>query len=445
MKSLKKVLSAAFFGASLFFSPMTFADRETVFNETYSVPMTYEFGKEIEEKIRIHASLDADTNTIYVSTYTQDYNRRNWIGDEKQKLPAYKRHTNINYMNSRFFILRPQRVKVSGIEQKAFIVPQYRWISGLESYEEKEGTQFIVEESQRTLKRIFSKIPFLNKIYDKFIKDAKEKEEEYYEAIFDKIDEDYIAIQVPPYIPKNLIGYTETAREYIIQFDTNMQDKIPMFIWLKIALGDPSNSSFGSFPNKYGELENILIKFNLNENKIKREELYDYFFHRDELKHLNIAKRNIEGTGSNPAIITIKNLKLEERELYEEDRVLRIGMAEYIFQEGGDSLEKDLSFAIVQFETKRDRENFIQKKRGELKYPTFFKESIMSFIDKPTIEKVLDPFGEFSEEQMLIYMDLILDYTNRTGMEVILSEDEEKSKTLLEQIKKYILNSEELY
>jgi len=444
MRNLRSIVAALCLSASLLFPAKSFSDKETVFNETYPIEMTYDFGKKTEEQLRIQASFDEETNTLYLTTYTQDYNRRNWIGDKKISLPVPNRHTSINYNYSRIFVLRPQRVKISELEQKAYVVPKYIWTSGLEPYEQKETTQLIVETGESIIDQLFSAIPFLNKLYDKFVKNAEEKEEEYYEQIFEKIEEDYVATRIFPYIPKNPIGQTETAREYIIKFDTgNTQDEIPMFIWLKMALGDSSQSSYGSFPNKYGELENILIKFNLNEDKIKREELYLYFFHESELKHLNIAKKNIEGTKSNPAIITIKNLDQYERQQYEKDRVIRIGKAEYILQGIGDSVEKDLSLNIMQFETNKDREDFIKRKIEEIKYPSFFKESIFSFIDKPTIEDILNPLERFNEEQLSIYFDLILDYMNRTGMQIMLSENEKEDKELLKGIKEYQMNSEE--
>ncbi len=444
MRTLRNLLSAGCLAVSLFFSPVqAFADKETIFNQTYSVQMKSEFGEDIEEKIRVQASLDADTNILYFSTYTQDYNRKNWIGDKKQKLPLFQRHTNLNHSNSRIFVLRPQRVKISEIQQKAFVVPPYKWVLDLEPYEKRQKSQLLVETIDKTLDGIISEIPFLGKMLDKFLKDAKQKEQEHYEEIFENINKDYVATQIPPYIPKKLVGYSETAREYAIQFDTgNTQDEIPMFIWMKIALGDPSNAAYGSFPNKYGELENILIQFNLNENKIKREELYTYFFHQSELEHLNIANRNIEGTNSNPAIITVKNLEQEERKPYEADRVVRIGMAEYVIKEIGNSVEKDLTLGIVQFETKKDMEDFIKRKVDKIKHPAFLKESVMSFIDNPTIEEVFSNSSRFNEEQTLIYIDLILEYMNRTGMNIMLSNDEEQNKKLLEQLKKYQLNSE---
>ena len=452
MKNLRSIVAAACLSASLFFPVKSFSEQKTVFDKTYPVEMTYDYRDEknphdkgrVTENFRIKASLDSETNTLYLATYTEDYNRNNWIGNKKISLPIPNRHTAINYSFSRILILRPSRIKIEDLEQRAYTVPKYKWSLPLQPYEESETAQLMVEGGETIIDKLFSAIPFLNKLYDKFLKDSEEKEEKYYDKIFEKIKEDYVRTRIFPYIPKDLIGQTETAREYTIKFDTgNTQDVIPMYIWLKTFLGDSSSASYGSPPNKSGKLENILIKFNLNEDKIKREELYNYFFHGDELKHLNIANKYIEGTKSNPAIITLTNLEQYEGQSYEKDKLLRIGKGEYILQEIGDSVEKDLSFEIKQFETSSDRENYIQKRRGKIKYPSFFKESIFSFIKKPTIEDVLNPLEKYNEEQMSFYYDLILDYMNRTGMQVMLSENERENEELLKAIKEQQMNSEE--
>lgn len=422
----------------------SFSDKETVFNETYSVPMVSENGEKTQEQLRVQADMDSELNTLYLNIYTQDYNRKNWIGSEKISLPLSSRHTSINYNFSRIFILKPQRVKIKEQIQRAYTVPKYKWSSELESYEEKETVQLMMETSETVVDKLFSAIPFLDKLYEKYIKNSKEKEEEYYDEIFEEINEDYVRLKISPYIPNDLIGQTETAREYVIEFDTgNTQDKIPMFVWLKIALGDPSQASHGSFPNRYGELENILIKFNLNEDKIKREELYFYFFHEEELEHLNVAQKDISGTKDNPAIITLRSLEQYEGQSYEKDKILRIGKGEYILQEMGDSAEKDILLEVRQFETVKDREIFMERGGGKLSYPSFFRESILSYISKPTIEDVLDPLQQFNEEQLSAYFDLILDYSERTGMQILLSENEYENQEILKAIKEQQMNSEE--
>jgi len=445
MKNWKGIVVAgACLVSSLFFPVKSFSEQKTVFDKSYPVEMTYDYGDKITEDFRIKASLDSETNTLSLITSTQDYSRNNWIGDKKISLPIPNRHTSINYSFSRILILRPSRIKIDDMEQRAYTVPKYRWSLPLEPYEESETSQLAIEAGETAIDRLFSAIPFLNKLYEKFVKDSEEKEEKYYDKIFEKIEEDYVRTRISPYMPKDFIGQTETAREYIIKFDTgNIQDEIPMYIWLKIVLGDSSSAPYGSPPNKSGKLENVLIKFTLNENKINSEELYDYFFHGDELNHLNIAKKNVKGTGSNPAIITLGNLEQYEGLSYEKDKILRIGKAEYLLQEIGDSAEKDLSMEIRQFETSKDREDFIAKQEREIKYPYFFKESIFSFISKPTIEDVLNPLEKYNEEQISFYYDLILDYMNRKEMQGIFSGNERENEELFKAIKEHQLNSEE--
>ena len=441
MKNLRSLLAAALLSASLLSPMKSFSDKQTIFNETYSVPMLSENGEKIQEELKIKADLDSELNTLYLDIYTQNYNRKNWIGSKEISLPVPKRHTSINYNFSRMFIFKPQRVKIKEQEQRAYTVPKYKWSSELESYEDSQTSQLMIETSDTILDRLLSSIPLLNKIYEKYIENTEEKEEEYYDEMLEEINEDYVKLRIFPYIPKDLIGQTETARQYTIKFDAgNIQDIIPMFLYMKIALGDPSQASYGSFPNKYGELENILIEFNLNEDKVKREELYAYFFHGDELEHLDVAKKDVPGTKSNPAVITIESLGLAERVPYEEDKIARIGKGEYILHEMGDSTEKQFSLSVIQFETVKDREDFVQ--RGRLRYPSFFRESILSSISKPTIEDVLNPLEMFNEEQLSAYFDLVLSYSTRTGMQILLSENEYENQELLKAIKEQQINSE---
>jgi hypothetical protein len=258
------------------------------------------------------------------------------------------------------------------MNQRIYTVPNFIWSSELESYENSETSQLIVETSGTVVDNIFSGIPFLDKLYEKFVKDAKEKEDQYYENIFEEINKDYVHTQISPYIPEKLLmGQTETAREYEIKFDTgNTQDEIPMYVWFNIYLGDPRAAVPGSFPNKRGKLEKVLVEFILNKDEISRSELNAYFFHGDELKHLNRAQKDVEGTGSNPAIITLGNLKQYKWLSYEKDRVVRAGRGEYILQEIKDSTEKDLFLEVRQFEISRDREEFMQKQK--ISYPCFF-------------------------------------------------------------------------
>lgn len=432
------VAGACLAASSLFFPLQSFADKEVVSNETYSITMKDDYKNETEEKTRIQVSLDSDTDTLYFGVYTQDYNRQDWRGDEKEFLPTPNKHTWINHSNSMIFAFGPSRVKISDIEQSAYLVPRYEWETGLQPYEKDQRTQLLFETMSKAIDKVISKVPFLNKIYDKYIKDAQQKQEDYYDALFANINPDYVRKRIPSYIPKTLLLQSETAREYAIQFDIgNTTDEIPMYLWLKIAEGESSRASYGSPPNRYGVLENVLVKFTLNQNKITRDALYFYFLHGDELNSINVSKNNVKGTGSNPAIITISNMDYEERKQYEEDNVARIGVAEYIIKGDKDSSEVNLSWGIVQFKSTADREGFMTRRKADLKYPLFVKDSVLSYVEKPTLEEILSLTKGFSEQQYNIYGNLILDYRKRTGMEVTLDKDPIKSEKLLNHLENY--------
>jgi hypothetical protein len=66
------------------------------------------------------------------------------------------------------------------------------------------------------------------------------------------------------------------------------------------------------------------------------------------------------------------------------------------------------------------------------------KDCILSGIDKyPTIEDVTSSLKNFSEGQYIVYGDMILGYSKRTGMEIVLDRDPIKSQGLLRQIERY--------
>ena len=181
-----------------------------------------------------------------------------------------------------------------------------------------------------------------------------------------------------------------------------------------------------------------MIKFTLNKNNITRDALYFYFLHGDELNSINVSKNNVAGTNSNPAIITISNIKdYEERKQYEDDNVARIGVAEYIIKGDKDSSEVDLSLGIVQFKSAADREDFMIRRKADLKYPLFVKDSVLSYVEKPTLEEILSLTKGFSEQQYNIYGNLILAYRKRTGMEVTLDKDPIKSEKQLNRLENY--------
>lgn len=235
----------------------------------YDVPMTNDFGEKSLEKLTIKAELDKKNNIFYFGNYTQDYNTTNFTGTGKEKLPIHARHTKLNSEWSEICIIHPKEVKIQDVKQQAYMVPPYKW-ENLKPLGEHEEAQKIIEGSEKILDWAMSKIPFSKKVLNKLLEHSEKNKVKYYQELLDKTNKNYIITRIPTHIPSKVYVFTESAREYKINFDVGKFEKglsIPIYLWAKIVLGDPSQAPYGSFSNKYGELENTLIKFNLEGSK----------------------------------------------------------------------------------------------------------------------------------------------------------------------------------
>ncbi len=242
------------------------ASSKRLINKLYETPLTDQFGNKIFEEVKINAELDEKNNTLYLGNYTQNWNNQRW----KKEAVAQKRFTKLNE-RTKTFILHPKKVKITNIDEQAYLVPQHGWDTNLKPYEEHKEAQQMIEGGEKIVDWAVSTIPipYFKKLFTDFIKNATEKEKTYYEELFTKIKQGYAATIIPSYIPNKIIGSTKTAMEYKITFDTqNLNKDVPIFLWEKIVLGEPGYAPSGSFPNRYGELEDVLIKFELKKNKI---------------------------------------------------------------------------------------------------------------------------------------------------------------------------------
>jgi len=286
-------------------------------DKNYLVSLTDEFGNKTQENFRVRANLDRERNILYLSNETQDYNRQNWAGDKKL-LPVHKRHTRINERFSELHILHPKKVKVLDLKQAAHLVPQYRWDTRLKHHKKHREAKMMGEGGEQIIDGLLSIINLPStKTIGKTLEGLNKKNKK--ELVLD-LQKDYIATTILPQVPNKIMGNIITARDYKIQFDTSeIKGEIPIYLWEKIALGDPSISNEGEFPNKFGRLENILIAFKLdnqrksetrNPKQLEKDYNQKILFQLGEVNG-NICLINEDGTGLKN--LTIKNKKIVNR------------------------------------------------------------------------------------------------------------------------------------
>lgn len=246
------------------------ANIEQISDQTYPITLKYENGEKSEENFRLSVELDRETNTLYVGNYTKDYNEEDWPR-ELEKVLAYAKHTRI-HSSSKTIIIHPPEVSVSRVESRIHKVPQYGWDQKAKPYEEHENAQKMIQGGEIIIDAITGEvpIPFFRQFFKSWRKTKSEESKEKMWEIANHIREGYTATVIRSHIPKKMLGYIETAREYKVSLDTGQLDeKAKVYLLTQIILGDPSNASSGSFPNKYGELETKVVEFVLGQGEVK--------------------------------------------------------------------------------------------------------------------------------------------------------------------------------
>lgn len=428
-KTLRNLVGGVLIGVSTLFNPIKSHTEEIIdnyFEKAYHIEMTSEYGDNIQEELGIEIGLDEEENILYFSYLTENFDKEDW-SKEEQRIPLPARYTNINHNFTKVFILHPKEVKISDLEQVAYLVPQHEE-EELKPLKESPKAQAMLKAGELLLDWTLTKtkIPFANQLFDEFIKYSTEKSEKHYDEIFKEINGNYTATQIPSFPVDKFFGFMETARGYKISFDMSEAPKgeVPMCLWAKIALGNPSESAHGSFPNRYGELEGIIINFSLEGEKELVEEkkkiennsyddlkepqkLEDYFLQGKELKGIKLAPIEImqEETGieNNPYIASVRKIAECRKEGLE--NLTGMGTALYMPLKKRDLDEPGLSMYIVQFENEINAWECLLEsaERGIL---SFLKENTLSFI------KINDDIDIIEEK---IYLDSLINYQKRTG------------------------------
>ncbi len=428
MRTLTKIIASTLVGASLLFAPI----KSHAWKE-YSIEMISEHGEKTQEEVEIRSREYIDG--LFFSFLTENYEIQ-YLSEEEQEIPLPARYTNIHHGFTRVFVLHPPEVKISNIEQRAYIVPQHE-MEGLKPLEESPKAQLILEAGETLLHWALVKtgIPFANELFDEFVEYSMEKEEKHYEEIFKKINEEYTVTRIPSFPIDRFTAPIETAREYDIFFDMSDAPKgeVPMSVWIKLALGDPSMAAHGSFPNRYGELENIIINFSLMGEKEIAEDttgmmqepgtLEDYFLQGKELDGVILAsKKYFEEIGlrSNPHILNIEEAKdflADSREAEDiiEKNALGGSFAIYTLptQKEVDEIPS-LGITTLQFDSKVSLEKFIE---------TDSYDFIMFSKDNTFIHLEYYGIDYEDEQQQKSLLNCLINYTERINPELVMISD----------------------
>ena len=245
-------------------SPNAFAEYQEIYNKSHMLQLKSDNRTIKTERITTVGELDTGENKFRFTFYTKDFDKQDWSKEEK-RIPLHIRHTNTAPQYMGIIIFHSENVKVLESKQKGFLVrdsmfsKKYGW-EELLPYKDHRNAQLAMGVGEKVIDKLLSKIPFAKEGYKQLVEYCAKQNKRYYESIF-KEKENYVATMLPLHIPKDIIGFTETARSIEIPFDLSAaQGEQKISFWINPAFGNPSvNSTTG-----FGRLEGLIINFNLS-------------------------------------------------------------------------------------------------------------------------------------------------------------------------------------
>lgn len=436
--SIKNLLAGFLVGASVLVNPLkTFPAPEKVFDQNFQVLMYHENGRRLEENLKIQAFFDDETRKLTLSYFSGTYNRENWDPIE-QRSSLDERYTEISDGGTRIYLLHPHEVTVSDVKEKAWIVKQdtsgkiHQGFVNLRPLEEHPYLQQMFALAGKAWDVIMKELGVkdLTKVFNEFEKEIKSNEKQEPRDILNEINKNYSATRIIPY-PIDFWDVA-TARTYDIYLSTDLKKKeVPLSLWLKIALGDPTNGS--TVKNRYGELEGIVINFLLNKKKevpVSQSINFENFFPKPkEKENFDIVPSVLEILGemtnnqintNNPYIFNEDFLKK-----YEPDADAK-GIASYSIL--GDTEEIGFYMEVYHL-TKKIPESF-KTRASQYSDLTFFAlASDNLFVSFDSFMNYENKNGRLAtKKQVLDYLNFIIDYKKRiNASEVIMNKEDRKS------------------
>lgn len=248
-------------------------------------------------KVGVKANLDLENKTIYLGIYTPNFDRKPRTTEE-ERIPAYARHNVINHQFSNLFLFYPEQIDISGIEEQAYSVPEYSWFSDLKNPNEEANAKIVRSGSEKIVNALEAAvpIPFSSEICNRFIDYSQDKCKDQLQEIAKRLGDGNLTILRVPFFAQETLGTNITAYEIKIPFNIEGKDKRTIYIWGKIATGDPTIPSDNNATNKFGELENISLKIVVDpERKTWNKKTLEWFLLQDEEQLGESTGRYFEG------------------------------------------------------------------------------------------------------------------------------------------------------
>ncbi len=399
-KTLRNILVAGILGTMVLFNPIK-SLAEEILNKTYAVPMSDSAGFVGDVNLNLVAQVNEKGKKFTLGIKTEDYNRKDWRGDERENLPA--KHSRITYNSTGACLLHPPEVALNETQQAAYVIPDYR-LEILKPLEESFKVKWASTITEKGIHFALQKLGLVcsEQIFDAIEKFSSWQGKRKYEGVLGRLKtqqdcENYVETEIEFYPVNHLWGVTETARSLELPFDmSKIEGKAPLYLYLNVGI---------ERGNTVGMLENIVIPFSLNgEGKIEETEaakgFEEYFFNKKEAKRLEEIIDSNSGMHLSVSARVYPYLGLETKDA---------GARSYVFP---NDTQSNINQYVQVFATKYQAQKFISYLVNNYlenfkKYFIFNKENVVSFMS----------FDLHEQKSRDILLNTLFMYEKRIGAE----------------------------
>ncbi len=232
-----------------------------------TIQLKEQTGKTIEEKLNYNWKVSKN-NEVNFGVYTQNYNNQEWGAKEIQ----YKQFTNINDTYSKLYVIHPQEIQIKNKAQRAYLVPKHKWVE-MTPYKKNKSAKLIIKGGKLAVKEVGNLIPlpFKKQFQKKFMEYSEKKYQQKLNNKLEAIAKNCTLTEIKNMTTKGL-GQTKTAQEWTIEFENDSEQKAPIYLWSRIALGNPSQATSGEALNRFGGQEEV-VQILLNPGKTLEEKI----------------------------------------------------------------------------------------------------------------------------------------------------------------------------
>jgi len=182
-------------------------NSEKIHNIGYPFFRQDNFGNSRGRELFVQAFLDKDV--LLIENYTQDWDKKDWYGTGMEGLPPHKRQDTFDHNFSKIYVFTPPEIDVKNVEQRAFVRFEDEWDGNLKECNKHPDCVKAYESAEEIGKTIFSKeVMNIFKNIIRLYRDQRISPEGF---------------EILPQVTQRITGITETARQYRIEFENNLE------------------------------------------------------------------------------------------------------------------------------------------------------------------------------------------------------------------------------